>query len=93
MEYKSPDKSIRSIIERIIHKGRASPQEDEFLSDLTQAQINAIKPLMKSKNWNKLKAYLVSQKIVDNDFEDIQGYRRDRDVLSVLQRSFSDYHE
>lgn len=79
--------------EDIEEAAKASPQEDEFLTDLTNAQIAAIKPLMKSKNWNKLKAYLVSQKIVDKNFEDIQGYKMDRDVLSVLQRSFKDYHE
>lgn len=72
---------------------KTSPQEDEFLTDLTKAQIAAISPLMKSKDWNRLKAYLMSQKIVDKNFEDIQGYRMDRDVLSVLQRSFKDYHE
>jgi hypothetical protein len=48
---------------------------------------------MKSKDWNRLKAYLMSQKIVDKNFDDIQGYKMDRDVLSVLQRSFKDYHE
>ena len=78
--------------EDIQEAAKASPQEDEFLTDLTNAQIAAIKPLMKSKNWDKLKAYLMSQKIVDKDFEDIQGYKMDRDVLSVLQRSFKDYH-
>ena len=72
---------------------KTSPQEDEFLTDLTKAQIAAISPLMKSKDWNKLKAYLVSQKMVDKDFNDIKGYKMDRDVLSVLQRSFKDYHE
>lgn len=79
--------------EDIEEAAKASPQEDEFLTDLTKAQIAAIKPLMKSKNWDKLKAYLMSQKIVDKDFNDIQGYKMDRDVLSVLQRSFMDYHE
>ena len=79
--------------EDIEEAAKASPQEDEFLTDLTNAQIAAIKPLMKSKNWDKLKAYLMSQKIVDKNFEDIQGYKMDRDVLSVLQRSFKDYHE
>ena len=72
---------------------KTSPQEDEFLTDLTKTQIAAISPLMKSKDWNKLKAYLVSQKMVDKDFNDIKGYKMDRDVLSVLQRSFKDYHE
>ena len=72
---------------------KVSPQEDEFLTDLTKAQIAAISPLMKSKDWNRLKAYLVSQKMVDKDFNDIKGYKMDRDVLSVLQRSFKDYHE
>lgn len=72
---------------------KTSPQEDEFLTDLTKAQIAAISPLMKSKDWNRLKAYLVSQKMVDKDFNDIKGYKMDRDVLSVLQRSFKDYHE
>ena len=72
---------------------KVSPQEDEFLTDLTKAQIAAISPLMKSKDWNRLKAYLVSQKMVDKDFNDNKGYKMDRDVLSVLQRSFKDYHE
>jgi len=72
---------------------KTSPQEDEFLTDLTKAQIAAISQLMKSKDTNKLKAYLVSQKMVDKNFEDIKGYKMDRDVLSVLQRSFKDYHE
>ena len=72
---------------------KTSPQEDEFLTDLTKAQIAAISPLMTSKDWNRLKAYLVSQKMVDKDFNDIKGYKMDRDVLSVLQRSFKDYHE
>lgn len=72
---------------------KTSPQEDEFLTDLTKAQIAAISPLMKSKDWNRLKAYLVTQKMVDKDFNDIKGYKMDRDVLSVLQRSFKDYHE
>ena len=72
---------------------KTSPQEDEFLTDLTKTQIAAISPLMKSKDWNRLKAYLMSQKIVDKNFDDIQGYKMDRDVLSVLQRSFKDYHE
>ncbi len=79
--------------EDIEEAAKASPQEDEFLTDLTKAQIAAISPLLKSKDTNKLKAYLVSQKIVDKDFNDIQGYKMDRDVLSVLQRSFKDYHE
>ena len=79
--------------EDIEEAAKASPQEDEFLTDLTNAQIAAIKPLMKSKNWNKLKAYLMSQKIVDKDFNDITKYKMDRDILSVLQRSFMDYHE
>jgi len=74
--------------EDIEEAAKASPQEDEFLTDLTKAQIAAISPLLKSKDTNKLKAYLVSQKIVDKDFNDIQGYKMDRDVLSVLQRSF-----
>ena len=81
------------VAEQAIDEAKASPQEDEFLTDLTAAQIAAISPLLKSKDWNKLKAYLMSQKIVDKNFEDIQGYKMDRDVLSVLQRSFKDYHE
>ena len=81
------------VAEQTIDEAKASPQEDEFLTDLTAAQIAAISPLMKSKDWNKLKAYLMSQKIVDKNFDDIQGYKMDRDVLSVLQRSFKDYHE
>ena len=79
--------------EDIEEAAKASPLEDEFLTDLTNAQIAAIKPLMKSKNWNKLKAYLMSQKIVDKDFNNITKYKMDRDILSVLQRSFMDYHE
>ena len=79
--------------EDIEEAAKASPQEDEFLTDLTDAQIAAIKPLMKSKNWDKLKAYLMSQKIVDKNFNDITKYKMDRDILSVLQRSFMDYHE
>jgi len=79
--------------ENVEEATKVSPQEDEFLTDLTKAQIAAISPLLKSKDTNKLKAYLVSQKIVDKDFNDIQGYKMDRDVLSVLQRSFKDYHE
>ena len=79
--------------EDIEEAAKTSPQEDEFLTDLTNAQIAAIKPLMKSKNWDKLKAYLMSQKIVDKNFEDITKYKMDRDILSVLQRSFMDYHE
>ena len=90
MNYRSLNESIRSVTNP---KAKASPQEDEFLTDLTRAQIAAIKPLMKSKNWNKLKAYLMSQKIVDKNFNDITKYKMDRDVLSVLQRSFSTYHE
>ena len=81
------------VAEQAIDEAKASPQEDEFLTDLTAAQIAAISPLLKSKDWNKLKAYLMSQKIVDKNFDDIQGYKMDRDVLSVLQRSFKDYHE
>jgi hypothetical protein len=79
--------------ENVEEATKVSPQEDEFLTDLTKVQIAAISPLLKSKDTNKLKAYLVSQKIVDKDFNDIQGYKMDRDVLSVLQRSFKDYHE
>jgi len=78
---------------KIAEAAKASPLEDEFLTDLTNAQIAAIKPLMKSKNWDKLKAYLMSQKIVDKDFNNITKYKMDRDILSVLQRSFMDYHE
>ena len=91
MNYQSLNESIRSVTNPKVFK--TSPQEDEFLTDLTRAQIAAIKPLMKSKNWNKLKAYLMSQKIVDKDFNDITKYKMDRDILSVLQRSFSTYHE